>query len=163
MGVHPLKSPWNASTAGDLLDPLVQREHFAWNNEQLRHVLTGVMSARPGNRLLAAAVQAIVRHVQQRYYGRSSHDVTACGLLGKLLDSAPAEDDPLLEDGAFDAMTIAHEGAMAGVALHGVPLLLEYPLYRVDQAKARNGPHYSIAWKHRAIYRKAADEDVAPS
>lgn len=160
MGPHPDASPWNASKDGDLLEPLVQREHFAWNNEPLRHILTGVMSARPSNRLLAAAVQAIVRHVQQRYYGRSAQDVTACGLLGQLLDAAPA-DGPLLDDGAFDAMAIAHEGSRAGVALHGVPLLLEYPLYRLDQAKARNGPHYSTAWKHRAIYRKIEDDDAS--
>lgn len=155
MGPHPNR-PWDPSREGDLLEPLVQRESFIWNSEQLRHVLTGVMSARPGNRLLAAAVRAIVAHVQQRYYGQSSQDVTACALLGKLLDAATVTDDLLVEDGAFDDLQVAHEGSRAGVALQGRPLLLEYALYRADQLQANNGPHYSIAWKHRAIYRASS-------
>jgi hypothetical protein len=103
-----------------------------WTFPDAKHgIYNAFMMSAPGNPTLLSAIRCIVKHVQSRFVGEKSLDITGPGLLGSLI---PRDVCNLY----WDRRRIVH------IDTHE-PILMAYEGYRED-CKASGGVHYSELW-----------------
>ena len=135
---------------------LVDKEYYVEDRPQHenRGVYNGVMICEKGDPKLLKAINTIVDHVKQKYYGETSLSPTGPGLLGKIFTDDEFRDIRLKF--VFDEkndMRLNESHTIINKTNNKV-LFVMYPEYRQDQLKNKDShPHYGELWDKKQIYK----------
>jgi hypothetical protein len=126
-------------------------EDIPWNGK--RGVYNGVMICKKGDPRLMKAINSIVDHVRQKYYGESSLSPTGPGLLGKIFTDDEFH-DIRLQFVADPKNVHLNESHTIINKIDNKVLFITYPEYRQEQQKIKDShPHYSELWYKKQIYK----------
>ena len=128
------------------LKTLLTREHFTSDgifyedDKKYTSICNGLISCKPGNKILLKAIVTIVVNVSRRFYGRSEYAVSGPQCLGPIYDAAYDKEPLYIKHvGPKGSQTIHHNGAI-------VMTIMKKSNY------SNKLPHYSDMWKNKDIY-----------
>lgn len=130
------------------LDTLLDKEHFVKDKpfRQRKGVYNALMVCQPGNPVLHACIEEIVKHVRTQFYGENMLEITGPLLVSKFIqvDTDPCVD--LVVGLEWNWVTkICSRG-------DGTPLLAVYAEYRIEQREFQKTEDYCVLWNKRKIY-----------
>lgn len=123
---------------------LLEKEHWVLDAD-CNGIYNAVMICAAGNNILMNAINQIVEHVKNRYYGPGMLDVTGPGLLSRYFNRD--------EKNAFDMKHFFHNSLNNRfVELNGYIVLKSYNGYIEESRKNQKIPHYGVLWSNKDIY-----------
>jgi mannosyltransferase OCH1-like enzyme len=132
---------------GVKLIDMVDKEYYVEDRQHRGHrgVYNAVMICKKGDPRLIKAINSIVKHVRERYYGETPLSPTGPGLLGKIFTDDEFRDIRLKH--IPENMTIINKA-------DNKVLFISYPEYRQEQLKYKDShPHYGDLWDKKQIYK----------
>ena len=118
-----------------------------------RGVYNGVMICEKGDPKLLKAINSIVDHVRQKYYGKTALSPTGPGLLGKIFTDDEFRDIRLqfVADPKNEHLNQSHTIINK---IDNTVIFVMYPEYRQDQLQYKDShPYYSELWSKKQIYK----------
>jgi hypothetical protein len=170
-GCHLVSTPGVASAFWDALRAAALVMVDDDNATMKGSVFQGVLGARPGHPLVAAAVRSAVANVRARLYGTHNLDITGPRMLGRVAMALLAGPWPHLRDAATGLWVPGlHTAGPLGPVLildysrrlvqdaHGqVVIRTKVPGYYKVMYRQRATPHYKALWQRRQVYADGAD------
>ena len=118
-----------------------------------RGVYNAVMICEKGDPKLLKAINSIVKHVRQKYYGETPLSPTGPGLLGKIFTDDEFRDIRLKFVADPNNVHLNESHTIINKTDNKVMFVM-YPEYRQDQLKYKDShPHYSELWSKKQIYK----------
>jgi hypothetical protein len=111
----------------------------------------GVMSSPPGNPMFKACIDEIVENCKNRDYKSNDLDVTACCLLGRMIDTYEGKE-------FTPALPFKHP-KLRLFYYNDELMFTEYEGYREDQAANQITERYGKLWNERNIFNIEVDFD----
>jgi len=123
---------------------LLEKEHFCLDIDN-NSIYNAIIVAKRGNSILLQAINQIVIHVQQKYYGGGCLDPTGPGLLARYF----SRDEK-------NCMDLKHEFHLSFnyrfILFNNFYIFKSYNGYLNEHNKHKKVEHYSDLWSRRAIY-----------
>jgi mannosyltransferase OCH1-like enzyme len=127
-------------------------------------VCNGFMASIPKHPFFKIAIQKIIKHAKEEYYGESSLQITGPALLAKIFRNLTGKKIKENKTYSNGIRTISHQSA---ATLHNDPcpnpgeidsdgllfLKTKYPLYQIDMVWYHKREHYDTLWTLRQIYK----------
>jgi len=130
--------------SGFKLVNLLEKEHWVLDADG-NGIYNAVMVCKAGNNILMNAINQIVDHVKNRYYGGGVLDVTGPGLLSRYFSSSDKK--------AFDMKHFFYNSLNNRfVELNGYIVLKSYNGYIEEAKKTQKTQYYGVLWNNRNIY-----------
>jgi mannosyltransferase OCH1-like enzyme len=124
---------------------LLEKEHFCLDADR-NGIYNAVMVCKAGNEILRQAIDQIVVHVRNKYYGGGALDPTGPGLLAHYFSREQK-----------NAMDLSHEFHISFnyrfVLFNGYYVFQSYPEYINEHNHNKKVDHYGNLWNNRNIYR----------
>jgi mannosyltransferase OCH1-like enzyme len=124
---------------------LLENEHFCLDADQ-NGIYNAIMVCRPGNEILRKAIDQIVLHVRDKYYGGNALDSTGPGLLSRYFSRQQK-----------NSMDLNHEFHVSFdyrfILFHKYYVFQSYPSYINEHNNTQKIKHYSTLWNERNIYK----------
>jgi len=128
---------------GFKLIQLTDRAYFVKDREQNRHgIYNAFMVCPAGDPIMGKCIQRVVENVRNRFYGKSSLEVTGPNMMTALF--TPNERRELV--------TLYHDNHGRHIVYNGTIILTIYPEYRSEQKRFQKTLYYDDLWKRREIY-----------
>ena len=140
---------------GVKLIDMVDKEYYVEDRQQRGHrgVYNAIMICKKGDPRLIKAINYIVGHVKQKYYGETPLSPTGPGLLGKIFTDDEFRNIPLKFIGNTKDWHIKQSDSVVDKPNNKV-LFISYPEYRQEQLQKKDShPHYGNLWDKKQIYK----------
>lgn len=125
---------------------LMEQEHFCLDIDG-SNIYNAVIICNKGNKSCLKSIRQIVKHVQTKFYGGSSLDITGPGLLARCITGENKQNINLkhhLVNGDCQNRYITYKGYC---------ILHQYPEYLIESGRYGKTAHYSALWGARQVYR----------
>ena len=121
---------------------LTENENFVLDADK-NGVYNALIACKPGNKILHRAINAVVRNVKNKYYGRTNLEPTGPHLLSRFFH-------PLVKK----FLPLKHEiyNNQKFITARGIIILKMYNNYYSEIGQNEKAPHYSILWGQKKIY-----------
>lgn len=109
-------------------------------------LLNGILAMPKGSKLMRSAIDGIVAHVSEKFYGNSPLDVSGPNHLYKCFNSLSGNERAFYKRIQFDLTGIlVRDGSLPVLAVHNGE-------YRRALSRPGMASHYEEIWNHRAVY-----------
>jgi mannosyltransferase OCH1-like enzyme len=123
---------------------LLEKEHWVLDADK-NGVYNAVMVCKAGNPILLNAINQIVEHVKNKYYGNNALEVTGPLLLARYFNKD--------EKNNFDMKHFMHVSQNNRfVSLNNYIVLKSYNGYINESKKFQKNEYYGVLWNNRNIY-----------
>jgi len=124
---------------------MTEKEHWVLDADNYG-IYNALMICLPGNNILLQAINKIVEHVNQKYYGEDWLDPTGPGLLKKMFSEQ--------ERNNFDMKHTFYKTIHNRFIIYnGYHILKSYSGYLDEYDKTKKTLHYSQLWSNKQIYK----------
>jgi mannosyltransferase OCH1-like enzyme len=124
---------------------MTEKEHFVLDADN-HGIYNALMVCLPGNKILLKAINTIVLHVKNKYYGNSCLDPTGPGLLQKFFNREEKNSLDMKHKFYFSV-------DYRYVYFNNYIILQSYRGYLHEHNKNQIVPHYAGLWSKRQIYK----------